>query len=355
MRGIDIDKVISLDGLEEEIEKLKGLDDDTGIDIDDIEDIDDVGIDDVGIDIDNIDEIVDTHGTDGVDELDNIEDVDELDNTEDVDELDNIEDVDELDNIEDVDELDNIEGADELDNIEDVDELDNTEDIDELDSIEDIDELDNIEDVDELDNTEDTDELDNIDGADELDNIEDVEYNSRILSETVNKESIRLTDRNKTNVSIVEYDKLKIRATEMLNTIKLLEHVKYESSVVVTAIIELKHEVRGIVYELKNREAKRKAEEEAKRQAEEEAKRKAEEEAKRKVEEEAEDTKVDYDILDIDELYIRVKDYMVKRNVYRSAIDRGLVESEFGINNVKRLILKSYLISIGNRLSIGKK
>ena len=46
---------------------------------------------------------------------------------------------------------------------------------------------------------------------------------------------------------------------------------------------------------------------------------------------------------------------MVKRNVYRSAIDRGLVESEFGINNVKRLILKSYLISIGNRLSIGKK
>lgn len=61
-----------------------------------------------------------------------------------------------------------------------------------------------------------------------------------------------------------------------------------------------------------------------------------------------------YDSLDIDALYNEVKAYMNKMGVGRSLMNRKQLEDEFGQENVKRLLLKSYLITLGNRVTIGR-
>ncbi len=65
-------------------------------------------------------------------------------------------------------------------------------------------------------------------------------------------------------------------------------------------------------------------------------------------------TKNNYDSLDIDALYIEVKEYMNRMGVGRSPMSRKQLDEEFGQGNVKRLLLKSYLITLGNRVTIGR-
>ena len=65
-------------------------------------------------------------------------------------------------------------------------------------------------------------------------------------------------------------------------------------------------------------------------------------------------TKNNYDSLDIDALYIEVKEYMNRMGVGRSPMSRKQLDEEFGQGNLKRLKLKSYLITLGKRVNIGR-
>lgn len=61
-----------------------------------------------------------------------------------------------------------------------------------------------------------------------------------------------------------------------------------------------------------------------------------------------------YSAMDIDALYKEVKKFMIANGVTRSPVDRGLLEREFGAMNIRKLLLKSYLIIMGKGLTIGK-
>ena len=61
-----------------------------------------------------------------------------------------------------------------------------------------------------------------------------------------------------------------------------------------------------------------------------------------------------YSELDIDALYNEVRTFMQSKGVAKSIIDRRVIEKRFGSHNIRKLILKSYLISIGKGVTIGK-
>lgn len=61
-----------------------------------------------------------------------------------------------------------------------------------------------------------------------------------------------------------------------------------------------------------------------------------------------------YNSLDIDTLYTKVVEFMMAHEVSKSAIDRNILDAEFGVLNINKLIMKSYLISMGKKVTIGK-
>ena len=61
-----------------------------------------------------------------------------------------------------------------------------------------------------------------------------------------------------------------------------------------------------------------------------------------------------YSNMDIESLYKEVRQYMLDKGVRRRIIDLSELESKFGRDNIKKLILKSYLILIGRGVTIGK-
>ena len=61
-----------------------------------------------------------------------------------------------------------------------------------------------------------------------------------------------------------------------------------------------------------------------------------------------------YASLDIDALYSEVRKFMQLKGVAKSIVDKKMLEAEFGVQNIKKLILKSYLISIGKGVTIGR-
>lgn len=61
-----------------------------------------------------------------------------------------------------------------------------------------------------------------------------------------------------------------------------------------------------------------------------------------------------YAAMDIKALYIEVKKFLDEMGVSKSAVDRSTVDKEFGVSNVNRLIMQSYLISLGKRITVGK-
>lgn len=61
-----------------------------------------------------------------------------------------------------------------------------------------------------------------------------------------------------------------------------------------------------------------------------------------------------YNSLDIDTLYTKVVEFMMAHEVSKSAIDRSILDAEFGVLNINKLIMKSYLISMGKKVTIGK-
>lgn len=61
-----------------------------------------------------------------------------------------------------------------------------------------------------------------------------------------------------------------------------------------------------------------------------------------------------YNSLDIDTLYTKVVEFMMAHEVSKSAIDRNILDTEFGVLNINKLIMKSYLISMGKKVTIGK-
>ena len=60
-----------------------------------------------------------------------------------------------------------------------------------------------------------------------------------------------------------------------------------------------------------------------------------------------------YTSLDNESLLAEVKNFAYKRGIANQLIDKKLLESTFGKNNISKLILKSYLISIGKGVTFG--
>lgn len=80
-------------------------------------------------------------------------------------------------------------------------------------------------------------------------------------------------------------------------------------------------------------------------------------ENKRKVKEPVNITNKTYDIyddMDVDSLYREVKKYMTSMGVDKRLIVKSQLEKEFGVKNIKKLIMKSYLISLGNKITMGR-
>ena len=61
-----------------------------------------------------------------------------------------------------------------------------------------------------------------------------------------------------------------------------------------------------------------------------------------------------YSGMEIDELYKYVKSFLIKNNVKSSAIDKSILDKNFGAANINKLIMKSYLILLGKKVTIGK-
>ena len=61
-----------------------------------------------------------------------------------------------------------------------------------------------------------------------------------------------------------------------------------------------------------------------------------------------------YNSLDIDALYSEVRKFLKSKNIDKKVIDIAILESKFGKDNIRKLLLKSYLISIGKGVTVGK-
>ncbi len=61
-----------------------------------------------------------------------------------------------------------------------------------------------------------------------------------------------------------------------------------------------------------------------------------------------------YNGMDIDTLYKAVKSYMDRKGVNKSIIDKSVLEAEFGTQNIRKLIVKSYLIVMGKGVTAGR-
>lgn len=61
-----------------------------------------------------------------------------------------------------------------------------------------------------------------------------------------------------------------------------------------------------------------------------------------------------YSSMDIDALYKEVRRFMQDSGVSKTTIDRQVLEREFGAANVKKLLLKSYIIIMGRGITIGR-
>lgn len=69
---------------------------------------------------------------------------------------------------------------------------------------------------------------------------------------------------------------------------------------------------------------------------------------------EVEDPYAKYNCMAVDSLFNVVKKFMVEHGVNNKLIDVSLLNNKFGSENVKRLIKKSYIISIGKGVTIGR-
>jgi len=61
-----------------------------------------------------------------------------------------------------------------------------------------------------------------------------------------------------------------------------------------------------------------------------------------------------YDTMEIEALYTEVRKFMSSLGVSRSIVDTKTLDDKFGKHNIRKLILKSYLISIGKGVTIGR-
>lgn len=62
----------------------------------------------------------------------------------------------------------------------------------------------------------------------------------------------------------------------------------------------------------------------------------------------------DYSVLDIDELYKEVRGYMMRSGVKKNVINRKDLDDKFGAQNIHKLLMRSYLISIGKTVTMGR-
>ena len=56
----------------------------------------------------------------------------------------------------------------------------------------------------------------------------------------------------------------------------------------------------------------------------------------------------------MDQALYKVKKYMLSRGVAKGTISRKELDEKFGSQNIRRLMLKSYLISIGKGVTTGR-
>lgn len=63
---------------------------------------------------------------------------------------------------------------------------------------------------------------------------------------------------------------------------------------------------------------------------------------------------IDYASMDIDALYKEVRRFMQEHGVQRNVVDKKVLEEKFGAQNIRKLIIKSYLILIGKGVTVGR-
>lgn len=61
-----------------------------------------------------------------------------------------------------------------------------------------------------------------------------------------------------------------------------------------------------------------------------------------------------YEGMEIETLYKEVKKFMQAHGVEKNAVDKGLIEEEFGVKNIKNLIARSYLIVMRKGVTVGR-
>ena len=62
----------------------------------------------------------------------------------------------------------------------------------------------------------------------------------------------------------------------------------------------------------------------------------------------------EFDSLSETKLYELVKKYLLLKKVNQNLVDIGILNRQFGENNIKKLIKKSYLIKLGNKVTIAR-
>ena len=292
----------------------------------------------------------------GIDEIDNINMDDSFEDDNDDDDDDEIDNINMDDSFEDDDSDDEDEDSDEIDNIsmddsfedDDSDDEDADRDDDDADS----DEIDNINMDDSF---EDDDSIDSIDMEHELvDSVENQE-SEKIKGNTQQAEQKHGSAQRSLAVNTSEEDDNSERAFRIKKLREEADLAKLEADLIRKKIEAEKYKAEQ-ERELRKIQSNRDKviSDEKRRRILAEIKRREQLKALNSKNNDEKESKIDYSSLDIDSLYKEVRNLLKANNIEHNIVDVKVLESRFGKSNIKKLIIKSYLISIGKGVTIGR-
>ena len=298
----------------------------------------------------------------GIDEIDNINMDDSFeDDDDDNDEIDNInmddsfeDDDDSDDEDEDSDEIHNISMDDSFED-DDSDDEDADRDDDDADSYDEDADSDEIDNINMDDSFEDDDSIDSIDMEHELvDSVENQE-SEKIKGNTQQAEQKHGSAQRSLAVSTSEEDDNSERAFRIKKLREEADLAKLEADLIRKKIEAEKYKAEQ-ERELRKIQSNRDKviSDEKRRRILAEIKRREQLKALNSKNNDEKESKIDYSSLDIDSLYKEVRNFLKANNIEHNIVDVKVLESRFGKSNIKKLIIKSYLISIGKGVTIGR-
>lgn len=323
-----------------------------------------IGIDDesIYIDDDGYDDIFED-GEDELDGEDSIEDWDNMGDIEGIDDIENWDEVEEIDDEENLDEIEEIDSIEDADGIEDWDEAEDEENLDEIDRIEDAECIkysDGIEDDSYNDGTDITSsELMYNDGIED-----DIEVNSSIEAITIlkdrcnklieNRDELQdrieclTADKNDLENEVVElegmladlkgkYNELGSKYNDLMN--------KYKSITIKYSKLKSENDKLGSI----SKQAIKDTLDSKINEGEKVTKDKQDDNVSDSI------SKIDYySSLSIDKLYEILAKYLREKGVDKAPVDKSVLVEEFGAGNINKLIVRSYLVPLGAKVTMGK-